>query len=349
MFSTDGVENKGIHIVSDDNPVTVYAINHVPYTSDALVALPTPALGTDYMVMAYANTSVVAGTRFTVVATADGTILHLTPGPYVKKSMPTTVTLSAGQVFQFQDDQYLNGSDVTGTRIQSNEPIVVIGGHVDADIPTGYAAADMLMHEMTPTDEWGTNFVTVPLATHNADTFRVLASQNGTVVDLNGRPVATLNAGHYYEVLSGIPMVITANLPVLVAQYSNSQWYYNPGTDNGDVGNGKMGDPFESLVPPTDEFATWYTFGFGDTGSPNNGWDDPGFSENYVNLTVPNSAVGVIRVNGTPLPASDFTPIGTSGFSYAQIPVQNASSPDVYTFDTAGSQRQFRGDGLRIR
>ncbi len=341
VFATDGVENKGIHIVSDDNPITVYAINHVPYTSDALVALPTQSLGTDYYVLAYGNTGVIAGTRFTVVATADGTILHLTAGPYLKESLPTTVTLNAGQVFQFEDDENPNNSDVTGTRIQSNEPVVVIGGHVDATIPDGIAASDMLMHEMTPVDEWGTNFATVPLATRHADDFRVLASQNGTVVDINGRAVATLNAGQYYETLMSAPSVITANLPVLVAQYSVGQWYDDPNSFSGEYDGGIVGDPFETLVPPTNEFATRYTFGFGYVPNPNNGFYDPGFVEDYVNLTVPNSAVGVIRENGTTLPASDFTPIGTSGYSYAQIPTTNAMSPVVYTFDTAGLNVNF--------
>ena len=342
VYTANGVENKGVHIVSD-NPVSVYAIDHVQYTTDGYTAIPTPSLGTDYRVMAYENDVTTGagnyGSRFTVVATVDGTILHITPSATDIKPMPTTVTLNAGQVYQFQDDVNY-GSDVTGTQIQSNEPVAVFGGNILAFVPSGAGFADMLIDEMPPVNRWGTTFVTAPLATRDGDTFRVLANQNGTVVDINGQSVATLNAGQYYETILTSPSQITANFPVLVAQYSNGESY-----DDESGNNGIVGDPFESIVPPVNQFLPEYTLGFGLTpiskSKEDDTYADPGINDNYVNLVVPNSAVGVVRENGTALSASLFTPIGTSGYSFAQIPVQNADPAAAYTFDTPNDNVAF--------
>jgi hypothetical protein len=62
-------------------------------------------------------------------------------------------------------------------------------------------------------------------------------------------------------------------------------------------------------VPPFEQFQTGYT-----VSTPASG-----FRLNFINLIARNSAVGAISLDGTPIPASEFTPIGSSGFSGAQI------------------------------
>ena len=327
LNTEDGIQDLGIHVVSNNNPISVYAINNEPYSADSYVAIATPALGTQYRVMAYENDLDVTGSRFDIVATQDDTTVTLTPGPYDVEPMPATVTLNAGQVFQFEDDG--TGADVTGTLIQSNKPVAVIGGNYLADVPNGDVAADMLMAEMPPTNDWGTSFVTSPLATRDGDTFRVLANQNGTVVQINGQNVATLYAGQYYETVLTAASQITSNNPVLLAQFANSQSFDN-----------QTGDPTEMIVPPTDEFATQYTVGvksYADSSNP----DQPGFNPNYVNLVVPVSAVNEMLMNGTPLSSSLFTDIGNTGYAYAQILVAPALPVAAFTFSTPGDDVKF--------
>ena len=59
----------------------------------------------------------------------------------------------------------------------------------------------------------------MPLATRTlGDTFRVLASTDGTAVLVNGVAVATLNRGQRHEQIITGPATITASNPVLVAQ-----------------------------------------------------------------------------------------------------------------------------------
>ena len=171
--------------------------------------------------------------------------------------------------------------------------------------------------------------MTAPYATQAAgDTFRILANQPDTVVNINGNVVATLGAGDFSETILTAASVITANNPILVAQFSNGIVFED--TVNPNI----LGDPSEAIVAPTDEFASSYVIGI-----PY--WSAENFSPAYINLTVPTAAVGLVLEDGVPVPASSYTPIGTSGYSYAQIPVTFGNPVSDYVFNTAGSNVNF--------
>jgi hypothetical protein len=141
----------------------------------------------------------------------------------------------------------------------------------------------------------------MPLATRlNGDTFRFVASVDGTSVQVNGAPVATLNRGQVHERIIAGPAQIVADQPILVAQYSNGTSY-----------DGVTSDPFMMLIPPFEQFLSAYTVSTPATGFP----------INFVNVVAPTSAVGAITRDGAVVPASSFVPIGTSGFSGAQLTV----------------------------
>src|SRR5262249_56654342 len=110
------------------------------------------------------------------------------------------------------------------------------------------------------------------------DTFRFLASENGTIVRVNGQVVATLDRGQIHEMLLTPMSQITANRPILVSQYANGSTF-----------DGVTSDPFMMLVPPFEQFLADYTVTTPATGFP----------INYVNLVVPNDAVGTVRLDGT--------------------------------------------------
>ena len=125
----------------------------------------------------------------------------------------------------------------------------MFGGHQCANIPSGKVACDHIVEELPPTTAWGQNFVSMPLATRTAgDTFRILASQDATTVQLNGSTVATLNRGEFHEQIVTGPAQITANKPVLVMQYSNSSSF-----------DGVTSDPFQMMIPPFEQFLASYT------------------------------------------------------------------------------------------
>ena len=69
------------------------------------------------------------------------------------------------------------------------------------------------------------------------------------------------------------------------------------------------------MIPPMEQYLPSYT-----VSTP-----AEGFSPNFINVIAPKSAVGSVEIDGTPIPAGNFTSIGDSGFSGAQVPVEPGS------------------------
>ena len=306
LQSSDTIENLGIHVTAATE-ITVYGLNRIQHTTDAYLGLPTDALGTDYINLGYQNVDVVNATQFGIVATQDSTAVTVTPTVTTDghtAGIPYSINLNQGQTYLLQNTDPAP-ADLSGTLIQSSKPIAVFGGHQCANIPQGFIACDHIVEELPPTTEWGKNFVSMPLATRTGgDTFRVLASDDATTVKLNGATVATLNRGQLHEQIVSGPAQITADKPVLVMQYSNSSSF-----------DGVTSDPFEMMIPPQEQFLAAYT-----VSTPASG-----FALNFINVVVPNAAVGAIILDGSAIPAASFTAIGSSGFSGAQVPVDLGS------------------------
>ena len=308
LSQTDGVQDLGVHVTAGA-PVSVYGLEDAPESTDGFTALPTTAIGTDYYALGYDNTTAPgsAPSDFQVVGTQDNTTVTITPSNNTTSrtaGVPYTVALNAGQVYELLGTV---GLDLTGTQISSNAPVEVLAGSQCTNIPSAdYLYCNYVAEQMPPTDEWGTDFVTVPLATRTkGDTFRVLASQGGTTVSVNGSTVATLAAGKFYQTQLTASSVIHASHPVLVAQYSDSTTFDNDAN----------ADPSETLVPPDEQFLNSYTVATA---------PDVRFT-NYLNVSAPTNEVGSVLLDGAPIPAKDFSPIGTSGFSGAQLQVATGS------------------------
>jgi hypothetical protein len=329
--SSDTVGNKGVHMTAQDE-VTVYGLNRMDYSTDAYLGLPTDILGTEYIVLAYENTIapgfVGSGTQFAIVGTEDGTTVTLTLSVTTDgrtAGVPFSITLDQGQTYQLRNNGP-SGNDLSGSIIMSDEPIAVFGSHRCPFIPSGFQFCDHIVEQLPPTVTWGKEFVTMPLATRlNGDTFRFLASTDGTNVSANGAVVATLNRGQFHEQIISAPAHISSDQPILVAQYSNSTTY-----------DGVTSDPFMMLIPPFEQFLGNYT-----VTTPASG-----IAINFINVVAPDAAVGAITLDGTAIPATSFLPIGSSGFSGAQLSVaigsHNLSGPlpfgvFVYGFDEADS------------
>ena len=300
------IENLGIHVVSTAE-VTVYGLSRLQATTDAFLGLPTDILGTEYINLGYKNTNVINASQFGIVATQDNTAVTITPtvttGSRIA-GVPYLITLNQGQTYQLRNTNSAP-ADLTGSIIQSDKPIAVFGGHQCANIPSGSVACDHIVEQLTPTSTWGQAFLTVPLATRvRGDTFRILASQNGTEVRINGSLVVTLNRGQFYEQIIVGQSEITTTNPVLVAQYSNSSSF-----------DGVTSDPFETLIPPKEQFLAGYT-----VTTPASG-----FPINFINIVAPNAIVGAIIFDGSQIPSASFSPIGSSGFSGAAVPVSLGS------------------------
>ncbi|RLE81472.1 MAG: hypothetical protein DRJ36_01300, partial [Thermoprotei archaeon] len=306
---SDIIDNKGIRVTAEDE-VTVYFLNprEPVYTNDAYLGLPVDALGNEYIILAYPETLSARGfshtigpSEFAIVAPYNNTTITITPSITTGSrtaGVPYTITLDKFQTYTLQSDDALE--DLTGTVIESDHPIAVFAGGRCTDIPPGYGYCDHIVEQMAPTATWGKDFDTFPFMPRLnglGDFLRILASVDGTVVTINGTVAGTINRGEFLEINVTNPLEISTSEPVLVAQYLTGEGY-----------EGRIGDPFECLIPPTEQFLPRYTF-----------ITPTGYAENYVNIIAPTYSLDDLILDGAPVNTSIFTAFGTRGLSAGTI------------------------------
>lgn len=291
LTGKESLLDLGIHVTAGA-PVSVYGLNRNEVTTDGYAGLPVDEIGTDYVVLGYSGDN----STLAIVGTQDDTTVTITPSSDFDShpaGEPFQIGLNQGFAYQ------LTGTEVSGTTISADKPISVFGGATCAVVPADGTTCNHLVEQLPPTSEWGKSFLTEPLATRSGDVFRILASADNTTVTVSGDEVPhVLARGQFYETVLSSPAQITASQPVLVMQYSQSSSV-----------DGVTGDPFELLVPPTDQFLSNYTV------------TAPDSFASYINLVVPAKDAGSVLLDGSAVAAGSFTPIGRSGFSGAALPV----------------------------
>ena len=300
------LERLAVHITSD-KPVSVYGLNRRFQTTDTYLALPTEVLGTDYRAMCYTVSDGLMP-QIAIVATDNNTEVEITPAANLvlhRKGVPFKVQLKKGDVYQFASLFEPNSNcDLTGTLIKSNKKIAVFSGHQCAYVTPNIIACNHLVEQMPPLPSWGRHFYLGRFDTRSNYTFRVLANENQTRVFLDAKLIRTLGAGEFWDSTLKRDIQITANKPILVAQYSQ-------GFKNGD----SIGDPMMLLVSPTQQFLQQYRFA-----TPVNGsW------KHRINVVVPTAGIKSMKLNGEPIDPKLFKPLGLSRYSIAYIPIPYGS------------------------
>ena len=202
-------------------------------------------------------------------------------------------------------------------------------------MPLGFRAADRLVEQLPSTDRWGTSYVTLPYASRiGGDTFRFLASTDGTVITQNNSIVANLDRGEYYETIIDGPAQITANNPILVGQYANSSAF-----------DDTISDPSFSIIDSFEQSKNAYSFATGTTG----------FDRHFVNVIAIAGSLDSLVLDGMEVDPALFVSIGDGRFVGAQIPVSEGVhritgdspfSAQVYGFGDFDSYAYSAGTGL---
>ena len=307
------IEARGIRVIAPDE-VAVYGVSQESATTDAFLALPVDSLGTEYIAVGYDAfplgniTGTVIPSQLGVIATTDNTTVTITPVrslPNRPAGVPFDVVLNAGDVYQLQDGA--DDGDITGTQIVSDQPVAVVSGHSCAQVPSGTAACDYLIEQIPPTNTWGTEYLSTPLAIRTAgDTFRVVASEDNTTVTINGVQVATLDQGEFYETVLTERSSIVGSNPILAVQFSNGSEF-----------DGTETDPFMLLLTPSEQFRDQYTF---------TTLDDESFATgHFINVTAPAEGIPSLQIDGVNVDPSLFAPIPGTDFLGAQIQVTEGS------------------------
>jgi hypothetical protein len=329
--SGTSLQSASAYRLRSDQPVTVYQYNPLQYTSgfgftftnDASLLLPVNAWSGKYRVVSrnhwhfagnasyrgfYAITASDNNTTVTVTPSASGGWVQ--PGGGIASNGSGVVILSAGDVLQVMTNPSQNSnvdpSDLTGTLIDADKPIQVIGGHVCSNVPVQHAACDHLEESIPPLETLSDEYiVTAPLISATQTKVRmvrVVATQAATTLSYDppqaNAPTQLSNAGDYGEIaLTTADFVIKANAKILVAQYHAGQ-----------QAGGGTGDPAMTLSVATAQYRTSYLFH-----APTN------YEANYVNVVAPSGAM--VTLDGNVI--TNFTAIGSSGYEVARVPLDN--------------------------
>ena len=334
LQSSDVIAGLGVHVTAADE-VSVVGWNWQDGSNDGYLGFPTDTLGREYFVLGWKNgTGGVSGSQFAIVGMQDDTDVTITPTVTTNghnAGVPYLKTLDRGSAYLLR--QTTDNVDLSGTLITASAPVAVFAGHVCGNVPsTAVSFCDHLVEQLPPTSAWGRRVAVVPLAGRAGDTLRVMGLRDGTTLthSFSGLPTS-LNRGQMAEVAISSAGEIVASEPILVMQYSNGNSF-----DSSDPNMPPVREPFQMLVPPEEQYLASYNV------MP----PEAGVSDNTLNLMVPAGAVGSVTLDGAPVGSGAFTPIGSSGFSGAQLTVGDgahtvaASAPfgvDAYGYDPSDS------------
>jgi hypothetical protein len=174
---------------------------------------------------------------------------------------------------------------------------------------------------MIPRSVWGTTYIVTPFAEPQgaqtppqgaSDLYRVLAAENGTEVKVNGRVVAVLQRGQFYQAPLQQAALIESSQPVLVAQFKRS---YSAGADL------RLGDPFMMIIPPRRQYLSHYRFQSCQVAHPGGGNT---YYEQYITVVTTPNNVRSILLDGDTLKA-DFKPVPNTCYVYANVRVSDGA------------------------
>jgi hypothetical protein len=305
-------------------PVVAYQFNPLNnvgvYSNDATLLVPTSSLDTDYLLMTRGASLKDLPDYFVVVAVEDDTTVQFIPSTTSLGTQPSPGTppaipgIAAGSAYTIDhtlnrydalqvlatidNNDLTRATDLTGTAITADKPIMVFGGSAGAEVPAGTQYADHIEHVMFPVSAWGKVYA-VARAPRGVEPIyvRLLAYKDGTLVTMTPGPSGnpsdevTLAAGMWIEVVSTTDFMIEATESIMVGQYLPGQGQTGLPEDGG--------DPAFFLLSPVEQFRTDYVFLTPD-----------GFLHNRLVLVAKEGATS-IQVDGRPLPLDHFSTIAS--------------------------------------
>ncbi len=310
--------NGGSYHLRSNVPVTVYQFNPLDYTkpgapensytNDASLLFPTNAWRRDYYVVTWPQTANLSPSLMAVTAYQDNTMVTITSkaattaeggAPAFVANVPQTVMLNKGDVIELGTA----AADMTGSHVTSDKSVQVIGAHYCANIPDGFGFCDHIEESMFPVDALSNRYIinapavtTIPNG--KEEMVRIVATQPNTTLSYEppqaGAPSTIALPGDFVQISrQAASYMITANHKVLVAQLME-----------GSSVAGGTGDPAMALSVPVEQYRMFYLFH-----APTN------YTTNYVDITAPTGAT--VMLDGVAV--TNFTPIGTTGYSLARI------------------------------
>ena len=295
-----------------DEPISLVLVGWTEEPRSTYLALPCIEQPTQEYVYYGVSHEAKSNTRYSqilLVGCRDDTTVTITPthnvqlpdNPQLSNSSLVNVAAGSSHTVTLHSLQTLLIAavdvDLTGTKIASNHPLTVVGGHECANVPATYDDCDPISTQVPPTINWGTQFLIAPFnGRTNGQRLKMIASENATSLNItcpSQSHAITLNqAGAFYDV-----DITTANKfctcectkPCYLSELAFGTRYR---TQN-------FGDPLLMTVPPISQYPHSVTF-----------TTLPDMPTNFYSIAVPADSYynGTVIINGI-LTTLNWTPI----------------------------------------
>jgi gliding motility-associated-like protein len=225
-----GKNPKGILITAEHN-ITVFAINAQMHTSDGSSILPSEFLLQDYFALTHLN---YFESYMLLVAKFDNTEIEITPSVVTTDNKPAgipfSIKLARGETYLIESVEDISGTKVSGKG--ECHPFAAFSGSKCTTINND--ACDHLFHQLLPNIFLGKEYLLSPV--NEQYSFRILAIEDSTEFRIDNGPPTMLHRGKHYTIYrTNVPVYITANKTIMVAQFINQN---------------ALGDPGMAIIPP---------------------------------------------------------------------------------------------------
>ncbi len=304
-WTPNSVQDNLVRAVAVEEFVA-YQINRRTASSDAALALPVDTMNLEYMVSDY-NT-VFTG-EFAVYAAFDNTTVTITPTNALighGAGVPFNIVLNQGEGYYARSAAADPSGTLIGTKVESDRPVGLVNGNRCTNVPLGIGACDHIFEVAQPLVSWGLTASAGGLPNRpNGTVYRILASEDNTTVSINGVVQGVINSGQFIETAQ-LPgnQFFSADKAIFVTQYMTGQ--NAPGAVSG--------DPAMANIIPSAQYQNHYTF------STVGGAQ---FAENFLTIIADNADVGLLTLDGVPVPAINYTPIPGQPLSAAIVPLSD--------------------------
>ncbi len=233
------VENAGADVISNygllirsTNKILVYYEASAPNNPDIFSFKASNSLGTEFIIASQKlwNSYSTDMSAFYVVATQDNTTITITPSVdlvgHTASAGAYTKTLNKGQVYTARATSHLGPNHVGGTIVTSDKPVAITMAN-DLTEPPGICG-DLNGDQLIPVSKAGQEFILLPggltigdVDPKISDLVTVYATENNTIVTVNGSNVDTINRAQFYQLANyNNTNYITTNKPAIVYQVS---------------------------------------------------------------------------------------------------------------------------------
>ncbi|XP_072018025.1 uncharacterized protein [Amphiura filiformis] len=222
-------------IIRSSGMVAVHVIDTKSIGGDVFTVYSSSRLGNVYYVATYTPDT----SFFCVTALSPDTVVSVT------KQFQQNNIYHLRQYESYRFDG--NGAeDLSGTRIESNKPVVVIAGGIVATGNQNIGFGDGALEQLPPVSSWGHTYVLAPFFYSDLYVFRVYAGTMFTTLHISNNDTVTILPEDFYEGTGDKVLTLISDQPVMVSQYLP----------------GKGIQSFESMIiiPPVTSYTSNVTF-----------------------------------------------------------------------------------------